>query len=182
MKREFAVKTSVFGSDIKKFRKINKLNKDELASLLNVSARTIEDWESTNKEISGPIVLLLKILNENNEYIDNLLLPKKEYGLRLYYMENNDINTVIDVDMLNRKVKFKNYTNKLINRAFGSKESVTYEEYEEFLESRCFPNTRDKMKIELKKLDIPTYDPLLIIEKTKGRIADDDFYIEIERS
>ena len=50
--------------------------------------------------------------------------------------------------------------------AFGVNQLPTYEEYEEFLESRCFPKTRDKIKLELKRLDLPFYDPLMIIEKT----------------
>ena len=41
--------------------------------------------------------------------------------------------------------------------------------------------TRDKMKLVLKELDLPFYDPFLIIEKTQGRMAEDDFWIKIER-
>ena len=37
------------------------------------------------------------------------------------------------------------------------------------------------MKLQLKELGIPFYDPLLIIEKTEGRMADDHFWIRIER-
>ena len=68
-----------------------------------------------------------------------------------------------------------------MNRAFGVREYPTYEDYEEFLESRCFPRTRDKMKRELKRLDLPFYDPLMIIEKTEGRMAEDDFWIKMEK-
>ena len=181
MNNKYAVKKNITGKDIKKFRKNNHLSKIELSNLLNVSPRTIEGWESKDSIISGPIVLLLRILEENPEFINDLVIPKMMYGLRLYYMGNGSINTVIDVDMLNRKVNFKNYTNKIIARAFGNREKVTYKEYEEFLESRCMPKTRDKLKIELQKLDISYYDPLLIIEKTKGRMADDEYYIEIVR-
>ena len=38
----------------------------------------------------------------------------------------------------------------------------------------------DKMKLELDKLGIPFYDPMMIIEKTEGRMADDDFWLKIE--
>ncbi len=37
------------------------------------------------------------------------------------------------------------------------------------------------MKLILKDLDLPFYDPMLIIEKTEGRMAEDDFWIRIER-
>ena len=181
MNNSYALKKSIKGDKIRLFRKNHNIKKAELATLLNVSVRTIEGWESSKKLISGPIVLLLRILNENPEYINKLIIPKRKYGLRLYYMEDKDINTIIDVDMINRKVEFINYTNNVLKRAFGSKESVTYEDYEIFLESRCFPRSRDKMRIELNKLGLTYYDPLTIIGKTKGRMADDDFYIEIER-
>ena len=36
------------------------------------------------------------------------------------------------------------------------------------------------MKIILNQLEIPYYDPMLIIEKTKGKMAEDDFWLEIE--
>jgi putative transcriptional regulator len=66
-------------------------------------------------------------------------------------------------------------------RAFGVNTEPNFEEYEEFIESRCFPRSRDKMKLELKRLDIPFYDPILIIEKTEGRMAEDEFWIKIDR-
>ena len=43
------------------------------------------------------------------------------------------------------------------------------------------PKSRDKIKLELKRLGIPYYDPILIIEKTEGRMADDEFWIKLER-
>ena len=80
-----------------------------------------------------------------------------------------------------RKVKAKNYTDKIMFRAFGVVETPDYDQYLEFLESRCFPSSRDKMKLILKGLDLPFYDPMMIIEKTEGRMAEDDFWIRIER-
>ena len=78
-----------------------------------------------------------------------------------------------------RKVKVKNYTDKIMFRAFGVVETPDYDQYLEFLESRC--SSRDKMKLILKDLDLPFYDPMMIIEKTEGRMAEDDFWIRIER-
>ena len=80
-----------------------------------------------------------------------------------------------------RKVKVKNYTDKIMFRAFGVVETPDYEQNLEFLESRCFPSSRDKMKLILKDLDLPFYDPMMIIEKTEGRMAEEDFWIRIER-
>ena len=88
--------------------------------------------------------------------------------------------TIMDVDEMNRKVTIRNYIDNPLFRAFGRNTEPSYEEYEEFLESRCFPRTRDKMKLQLKALDLPFYDPVMIIEKTEGRMAEDDFWVRIE--
>lgn len=39
--------------------------------------------------------------------------------------------------------------------AFGRNENPSYEDYEEFLESTCFPRSQDKMKLMLEELDLP---------------------------
>ena len=80
-----------------------------------------------------------------------------------------------------KRVQIYNYTKDNIKRAFGKNEHPTFEEYEEFLESRCFPRSRDKMKLILKELDLPFYEPMMIIEKTAGKMAEDEFWIKIER-
>ncbi len=38
------------------------------------------------------------------------------------------------------------------------------------------------MKLFLKELDIPFYEPLMIIEKTEGRMAEDYFWIRMEKA
>ena len=96
-------------------------------------------------------------------------------------MYKNTVCTVIDADEMSRRVEIRNYIANPLYRAFGVNTEPSFEDYEAFLESRCFPRTRDKMKIELRELGIPFYDPLLIIEKTAGRMAEDDFWIRIER-
>ena len=96
-------------------------------------------------------------------------------------MHNDKVCTIIDVDDLNRKIHIKNYADHLMFRAFGVNEHPDYDEYLEFIESRCFPRTRDKIKIVLNDLNLPFYDPFMIIEKTEGRMEEDQFWIKIEK-
>ncbi len=96
-------------------------------------------------------------------------------------MYKEKICTIIDVDDNNRQVQIFNYTKQVMFRAFGNVLNPTYEEYIDFLKSRTFPETRDKLKLILKDLDLPFYDPFMIIEKTNGKMAEDDFWIRIER-
>ena len=89
--------------------------------------------------------------------------------------------TVIDVSDREQYIRIKNFVKDPMLCAFGRNEHPPYHDYEEFLESRCFPRSRDKMKIMLRELNLPFYDSFLIIEKTEGRMAEDNFWIRIER-
>jgi putative transcriptional regulator len=148
---------------------------------VNVSKPTIERWERSDEKITGPIVTLLKMLEKYPAYVEGIKVPEKTMPIRLWYMHKQNVCTLIDVNELKREVRIVNYTDNLMFRAFGVIEEPGFEMYQEFLESRCFPKTRDKMKLILKDLDLPFYDPFLIIEKTEGRMAEDDFWIRIER-
>ena len=50
----------------------------------------------------------------------------------------------------------------------------------EFLYDRCFPKTRGNIKSILKDLKLDSYDPLQIIEKTKGKTADDNLWLKFK--
>lgn len=178
---DFVIREYITGSDLKRVRKTLQLTQKKFAEIAGVSKATVERWETKEEKITGPIVLLLQMLEKYPDYISEIRIPEKEYGLRMWYMHENKTCTLIDVDELRRKVKIKNYTDHIMFRAFGSLEEPTYQDYEAFLESRCFPRTRDKMKLVLNDLGLPFYDPFMIIQKTEGRMAEDHFWIRIER-
>lgn len=181
MAQEYVIQKSITGKDIKRLRELLGMTQREFAEFANCSKRAVENWESKTDPISGPVVTLVDILMRKPEYVKKLKLPLERLKLRLYYMFNNMVCTVIDIDEVSREVRIHNYIDNPLFRAFGVNTEPTFEDYEEFLESRCFPRTRDKIKLELKRLDIPFYDPMMIIEKTEGRMAEDDFWIKIER-
>lgn len=180
MKR-FAVADFITGDEVKRIRRKLELTQAQFAELANVSQKTVERWETGGKEITGPVVTLLKILEDYPQVEENLVIPEKKYPMRIWYMLRQEICSVIDVDERARKLAVYNYVNNPMKRAFGRTDKPTFEQYEEFLESRCFPRTRDKMKIMLKELELPFYDPLMIIEKTQGRMAEDEFWLRVER-
>lgn len=178
---EYAVTEKMTGEDIKAVRKKLNMTQKEFAKLAGVSYKTVAKWEISKEPVSGPVVMLCRILWEWPHTADYFRIEKQEYPLRLKYYYRNMLCTVIDVDLIHRAVKIRNYTDDVLFRAFGSNDTPSYEDYMEFLRERCFPESRDKIKIELEQLDIPYYDPLLIIQKTEGRTADDQFWIGIER-
>lgn len=177
---KYAIPEYISGEDVKRIRTALKMSQREFSILVNVSKPTVERWEASKEKINGAIVLLLKMLEDNLDYVTKLEIPNKVYPLRLFYMKNSYICTLIDIDNINRKVSIRNYTDNIFDRAFGRNDNPSYDDYEEFLKRRCFPETRDKLKLVLEDLNLPFYDPFLIIEKTKGRMAEDDFWIRIE--
>ena len=177
----FAFQTEISAEEIKRIRNKLALTQAGFAQLVNVSQKTVERWESEKRPVTGPIVTLIKILSEYPQLCNEYKVPEKTEPMRLWYMYKNEVCTIIDVNEREKRVRIYNYTKDNIFRAFGANENPTFEEYKDFLESRCFPRTRDKMKLILKELDLPFYEPLMIIEKTAGRMAEDEFWIKIER-
>jgi len=171
----------ISGRDIKSLRLRLKMSQTAFADLLNVSKKTIERWESSDTVIDGPVAVVAFLMRMYPDVLDKIRLPEQEYPLRLIYKDGDMICAVIDVDEVKRLVKVTNYRYDCMDLPFGNNSEPDYEEYEAFLESRCFPRTRHRVDIELAKLGIPFYDPLQIIEKTEGRMAEDGFNIEVVR-
>ena len=179
--KRFAIKETVSAKEIKMLRKKLGLTQRDCARLLDCSKPTVERLEREGTVTKGPMALLIKLLDRDTEYIHSLEIPPRELPVRMWYMYKDTPCTLIDVDEVRKIIRIRNYTDNLQFTAFGIKENPTIEDYNEFLESRCFPRTRDKMKLVLRDLGIPFYDPYLIIQKTEGRMAEDDFWLKIER-
>ena len=103
------------------------------------------------------------------------------YVMRLDFMFRQKVCTEIYVDFEHKKIRIVNRTDDIMKRAFGVNEDPTWEDFEAFLEERCFPRTRAMQKIILRKIGVDHFDPLQIIELTKGRTAEDNQYINITR-
>lgn len=101
-------------------------------------------------------------------------------SLKFKYMWKNKVIADVEVNYFAKTVKVINYDDCRIKRPFGIVINPTIEQFEEFLESRCFPRTRYNCKQLLQDLDISFYDPLLIVQKTHGRQLEDYNWIKFE--
>ena len=179
-KSGYAIPAEVRPDEIRYLRERFRMTQRQLSALLGCSVPTVQRWEESSENIVGPAAMLLHLLSINPELLENYSIPERTTPLRMWYMHMQQPCTVIDVDMTRQRVKIKNYTDNVQFRAFGRIEKPTYAEFESFLKSRCFPETRDKMKLMLREIGVPFYDPMLIISKTQGRMAEDDFWIKME--
>lgn len=176
--RNYILPHQLTAAQLKAKRKTLGLTQKELAALLGVSKPTVERWEVSTAPITGPVVLALELLSP--ALLEGCRVPEKTLPLRLWYFYREQVCTLIDVDEQARQVRIRNYTESRQFRAFGANDAPSFEEYETFLKSRCFPEERDGMKLILRDLGLPFYDPLMIIQKTEGRMAEDDFWIKVE--
>lgn len=107
---------------------------------------------------------------------------KKEHRLlKLSYYNKADLCTVIIADYSNKSVKFKDFTDNPVYTAFGIKKNVNWEDYNSFLEERCVPKSRMGIKEYLASIGVDGYEPIEIIKKTKGKMAEDYQHIEAEK-
>lgn len=104
--------------------------------------------------------------------------PPEGYTMRISYMYKQKPCTLIDVDFLNQRILITNLTDDLFLRAFGVLETPTWDDFEYFLEDRCFPRNRANAKDLLKNLGLTDYDPLQIVEKTSGRTYEDEMWMK----
>ena len=66
-----------------------------------------------------------------------------------------------------------------INLAKALGRKPTWDDLQIFLKDRCVPQERDGLKYYLSDLGLDCYDPLAIIRKTEGRMAEDSCWIKI---
>lgn len=158
-------------------RRANGETVTALAREYGVSRQTLSGYltvKEAEKEQICPTIRKWMELNQKFREVNVM-----DYTMRMEYMCEEELCTVILVDFKKQKIAAYNETDNVIHRAFGIKVKPTWEDFEEFLEERCFPRTRDHMRLILKDLELDFYDPLSIVEKTKGRMAEDLQWIKI---
>ena len=137
------------------------------------------------KRLRAQGTLIKKIAEKyhtSRQVVSKYLSPplRGSYTMRLTYMFGHTPCTTIDVDFQHEQIRIQNQTPDILHRAFGAVESPTWADFQQFLADRCIPPTRGMMKETLSDLGVTSYDPLQIIEKTKGRVADDELWLKIK--
>lgn len=97
-----------------------------------------------------------------------------------YYMWKDTCTAKLVFDVHKKEIKFENFHTNPLLVPFGVKTSATWNNFTSFMEERVFPSTRANVRQLLKLLDVPYYDPYLIICKTRGIMMNDNFWIKFE--
>ncbi|MFR5875522.1 MAG: helix-turn-helix domain-containing protein [Eubacterium sp.] len=145
----------------------NSLTKNDIENAIKMQQKG-----KTTKEIAKHFGVSRQTISK---YLNKPL--SDDFVMRLDFMYKQKVCTEIYVDYQNEQIKIVNRTNDIMKRAFGVNENPTWQDFEDFLEERCLPKSRAMRKTVLSRIGIDSYDPIQILEKTKGRTAEDNQYI-----
>lgn len=100
--------------------------------------------------------------------------------LRLRYYDDDMLCTTILADCTDQTVRVDNTSAQTVKTAFGRNEFPSWSDFEAFLEERCIPKARSGLREYLEAIGVEEYDPLAIIQKTGGRVAEDGQWLSVE--
>ncbi len=98
----------------------------------------------------------------------------------LRFYDKDTLCSVIYADFTEQRIVVENQEVPLVKTAFGNTPLPTWGDFQRFLEDRCIPRQRAGIQKYLQALGLEEYAPLAIIEKTGGRMAEDQQWLSIE--
>jgi len=135
------------------------------------------DFDNRNLELrfDGEKIIITK-KPDINEFI-----RKKQCNnlLKLEYFNFDDLCTVIIADYTDYEIIIENKTNDFLHCAFGKNNNPDWADYLEFIKSRCVPESRDRIRNYLEAIGLNSYDPIEIIKKTNGKMAEDNQWLRV---
>ncbi len=98
----------------------------------------------------------------------------------LRFYDANRLCSTILADFTDHTLRVRNENVELVKTAFGKNELPFWEDFAQFLEERCVPRARSGLREYLDAIGVAEYDPMEIIRKTQGRMAEDQQWLEVE--
>ena len=139
------------------------INRDHRELELTFDGTTI----TLSRRLSGP------------EFASRQLAQGHEVRVLRFY-DGDTLCSTIYVDFAAQTVAVENQPVPLVKTAFGNTPVPSWEDFQRFLEERCIPRQRAGLREYLEVLGLEEYDPLAIIEKTSGRMAEDRQWLTME--
>ncbi len=142
-----------------------QIEKMKQMQAMNISQQKIAEYFGTSRQTVS-------------KYLKEPFYDK--YGMRIDFMYKTSVCTTIFVDFWNEKIKITNKTDDILHRAFGMNENPTWDDFNAFLADRCFSKSRGDRKAILKAIGVGSYDPIQIVEQTKGKTYEDSQWMRFK--
>jgi len=123
--------------------------------------------------------IILSQKESGEEFAARKLAQKHDVRLFLFY-DGEKICAGIYADFNDKSLVVENHVSNPVKTAFGNNTVPTWQDLQLFLEERCIPCQRAGLREYLEAIGVGEYDPLEIIGKTKGRMAEDNQWLSIE--
>lgn len=115
--------------------------------------------------------------------VDDFVQQKLELGhdmRKITYYNRKAVCSIIFADFSDKTLKSENYTDNIVKTAFGNNHLPTWTDFENFLAERCIPKERSGIREYLETIGVDEYNPIEIIKRTEGRMAEDEQWLKVE--
>lgn len=137
-----------------------------------------EERREMELSFNGEQITIARRLSGEEFATRKLALGHDMRVLRFY--DRSKLCTTIYADFTDETLTAENHTVDPVKMAFGNRTLLTWADFQSFLEERCVPRQRAGLREYLEVIGLSEYDPLSIIQKTGGRMAEDEQWIEME--
>ena len=138
-----------------------------------------EDRRELELCFSGKQIIISRYLSDE-EFMSQKLEQKHDVR-ELRFFDCGVLCTTIYADFSEKTLAVRNHVGDPVKTAFGNNVLPTWEDLQAFLEERCIPRERAGLREYLETIGVGAYDPLEIIDKTAGRMAEDNQWLEVEK-
>lgn len=99
---------------------------------------------------------------------------------KLTFYNGELICSILYVDFTDKTLMVENNDADAVKLAFGNNLMPTWQDFENFLKERCVPRERSGIREYLEVIGVDNFDYMEIIQKTKGKMAEDNQWINVE--
>lgn len=99
---------------------------------------------------------------------------------KILFYDDVTLCSTIYADFIDQTLAVTNHITDPVKTAFGNNLLPSWQDLQSFLEERCISRQRSGLREYLEAINVYEYDPLAIIQKTAGRMAEDQQWLKVE--
>lgn len=99
---------------------------------------------------------------------------------KIRFYDDVTLCSTIYADFTDQTLAVTNHITDPVKTAFGNNLLPSWQDLQAFLEERCISRQRAGLREYLEAINVSEYDPLAIIQKTAGRMAEDQQWLKVE--